>query len=185
MTIEEMIAEMHATTKQAFERMIDSIDADTKSTSIIPALSLSIVSVVSMIADLLEVKYQGASTYFFKEVETGLKLDIVEKIKSFQQEKGGASYSLSDIAPNDFENGMNYLGQALSETLFSTIHELPKSMHTQEMLLRGVEALLANLLHSKFRALGDVHSILDSLCEHVHMNLKALDNKVVPITANT
>lgn len=76
---------------------------------------------------------------------------------------------------------MNYLGQALSETLFSTIHELPKSMRTQEMLLRGVEALLANLLHSKFRALGDVHGILDSLCEHVHMNLKALDNKVVPI----
>lgn len=66
MTIEEMIAEMHATTKQAFERMIDSIDADAKSTSIIPALSLSIVSVVSMIADLLEVKYQGASLIFLK-----------------------------------------------------------------------------------------------------------------------
>ena len=184
MTIENLIADIQAATLNELKKMVSLIN-DSNANNLVPSVSLLVVGLVSTISDLLESNHEGASTYFFKEVETGLKLGVVEKIKSLQKEKGGASYSLSDIAPNDFENGMNYLGQALSETLFSTIHELPKSMRTQEMLLRGIEALLANLLHSKFRALGDVHGILDCLCEHVHMHLKALDNKVVPIIANT
>lgn len=180
MKTENIIAEIQAATLNELKKMVSLIN-DANSNNLVPSVSLLVVSLVSTLSDLLESKHEGASTHFFKEVETGLQLGIVDKIKDLQTKNGGASYSLSEISPNDFENGMNYLGQALSETLFSTIHELPETMRNQEMFLRGIEALLANLLHSKFRALGDVHGILDSLCEHVHMNLKALGNKVVPI----
>lgn len=78
------------------------------------------------------------------------------------------------MAPDDYPSGMNYIGQALSTTLFKSIHELPKPMQNAEMLLRGVECLLGNLLHQKFTE--DAHGILDSLCEHVHMALNDLQS---------
>ena len=48
------------------------------------------------------------------------------------------------------------------------------------MLLRGVEALLANLLHQKFNA---SHHILDSLCERVHRALNDLKSRT-PVCEN-
>lgn len=70
---------------------------------------------------------------------------------------------------------MNYIGQNLSTALFKSIYELPTSLRTTEMLLRGVEALLSNLLHQKFSF--NAHGILDSLCEHVHMSLNDLESR--------
>ena len=72
-------------------------------------------------------------------------------------------------------NAMNYIGQNLAATLFKSIHELPAPLRTQEMLLRGVEALLGNLLHQKF---SNAHDILDSLCEHVHSALDDLASRI-------
>ncbi len=69
---------------------------------------------------------------------------------------------------------MNYLGQELGTALFKHIHELPAPLRKPEMLLRGVEALLANLLDKKFNKPLDPHQILDSFCEHVHMTLNDL-----------
>jgi hypothetical protein len=88
-----------------------------------------------------------------------------------QSENGSISYSVSDIDAGDPAMAMNYLGQQMSTTLFKGIHELPLPLRNQEMLVRGVEALLANLLNDKF---DNPHDILDSFCEHVHMALNDL-----------
>lgn len=69
---------------------------------------------------------------------------------------------------------MNYLGQKLGESLYKGLHELPMPLRKPETLLRGIEALLANLLNQKF---DNSHDILDSLCEHVHMTLDNLQGR--------
>jgi hypothetical protein len=161
--------------------LTDLVDDDQNQvTKAVPIMTIILTACVSTVADLLELKHEGASSYLYKETESAIKQGGLANIRKKQTENGGANYSISNIGENDVENGMNYLGQELSTTLFNSIHELPETMRKPEMLLRGVEALLANLLNQKFRDLGDVHNILDSLCEHVHMNLKALENKVVP-----
>lgn len=48
------------------------------------------------------------------------------------------------------------------------------------MLLRGVEALLGNLLYHKFNSLEDPHAILNSFCEHVHMAIDDLTERKKP-----
>ncbi len=78
---------------------------------------------------------------------------------------------------------MNYIGQALSTTLFKSIHELPQSLRKPEMLLRGVECSLGNLLHQKFCE-HDAHKVLDNLCEHVHMALDDLESRDISEKAN-
>ncbi len=157
------------------------LDADEKSNiNIVSMMAMVLACCVSTVADLLELTHEGTSTALYKETEAILKQGGIRNIRK-KQTAGAAQYSISEIKDNDFENGMNYLGQELATTLFSAIHELPHTMQNPEMLLRAVEALLANLLNQKFRSLGNVHNLLDSLCEHVHMNLKALENKVVPL----
>ena len=66
---------------------------------------------------------------------------------------------------------MNYVGQQLIIALTKALHELPISLRSPETQLRGIEALLANLLSQKFT---NAHEILDSLCDHVHMALNDL-----------
>ena len=51
------------------------------------------------------------------------------------------------------------------------MHELPKSLRCPETQLRGIEALIANLLNQKF---DNAHDILDSMCDHVHLALNNL-----------
>ena len=162
------------------QEIIEALDEDSDR-NFIPELAIILTGIISTAADLSELKHQGASTYLFKEVESAVKQGGIRNINKLHEEMGSVSYSISDIEPHEFEKGMNYLGQELSTTLTNSIHDLPTTMRKPEMLLRGVEALMANLLYHKFKDLGDVHNILDSLCEHVHMNLNAMDTKVVPI----
>ena len=44
------------------------------------------------------------------------------------------------------------------------------------MILRGIEALIANTLHQKFNGQG-THDILDQMCGHVHMSLQDLEQR--------
>jgi len=91
-----------------------------------------------------------------------------------QSNNGLVNYSVSNIESDDDVTAMNYLGQELGTALFKGLHELPLPLRKPEMLLRGVEALLANLLNQKF---NNSHDILDSLCEHVHMSLSDLERR--------
>ena len=95
-------------------------------------------------------------------------------IKNVQSANGLLGYSVSNIEPDDMTTAMNYMGQELGTALFKALHELPISLRKPEILLRGIEALLANLLSQKF---DSSHQILDSLCEHVHMTLDDLKQR--------
>jgi hypothetical protein len=146
----------------------------------VPIIATSIIGLTTTAANLLELEQEGSSTYLLKEVEAGAKQGGIANIKAIQEQKGSVKYSISDIKESDFAGGMNYVGEALATTLAEKIHELPTGMRNVEMYLRGIEVLLANLLSQRFGE--NSHAILDSLCEHVHMSLKDLGTRVVPIS---
>lgn len=154
------------------QRLISS--GTTQHKNFIEMACLFLISMISTTADLAEVNFPGAAPYIYADIEAAAKQGGIRAIKRLQLEGGGRSYSVSGIAPDDETTAMNYLGNELGTALFKHIHELPERLRTPEMLLRGVEALLANLLHQKFNA---SHHILDSLCEHVHMALNDLKSR--------
>jgi hypothetical protein len=93
-----------------------------------------------------------------------------------QDERSDAFYDVSDISPDDMSSAMNYVGKEMAVAQFKAINELPVELRVQEILMRSVEALLANLLYDKF---GGSHELLDTFCEHVHMGLEDLSNRKV------
>ena len=110
-----------------------------------------------------------------------MKMGGLREISKVSLNHGKAHYSVSNIDENDMETGMNYIGQQLSITLlsitlFKGLHELPMPLQNQEMMLRSIEVLLANLLSQKFT--NNAHQVLDSLCEHVHMALMDLQTRL-------
>lgn len=141
---------------------------------LLEVVRLFLLGVISTAVDLVEIKASGSTLFLYADIEAAAKLGGLKAIQKIQSVNGAISYSVSNIRSDDASTAMNYLGQKLSETLFKSIHELPIALRTPEMLLRGVEALLANLLNQKF---DNSHQILDSLCEHVHMALDDLKNR--------
>ena len=129
-------------------------------------------SIMSTAGDLVELAVPGSSQIMYADLEAVAKAGGFRAIK--KQQSGLVNYSVSNIDCNDQTTAMNYLGQELSTTLFKTIHELPKPLRSPEMLLRGIEALLANLLNQKF---NNAHQMLDDLCAHVHMALDDLKTR--------
>lgn len=133
-----------------------------------------LLGVVSTAVDLVEIEHPGIAPAIYAEVEAAAKVGGLRSIKQIQSQNGSMPYSVSQIDENDAVTAMNYLGQKLSIALFKGIHELPLSLRKPDMFLRGIEALLANLLNQKF---NNSHQVLDSLCEHVHMALNDLKNR--------
>jgi hypothetical protein len=127
-----------------------------------------LLGVISTAVDLAEINLPGSTPFIYADVEAAAKLGGLSAIRNMQSANGHIQYSVSNIDPDDKTTAMNYLGQELSTTLFKAMHELPMPLRTQEMWLRGIEALLANLLSQKF---DNPHKILDSFCDHVHMSL--------------
>lgn len=72
---------------------------------------------------------------------------------------------------------MNYVEQELGITLFKVVHEMPLPLRGKEILLRGTEALLANVLYGKFSE-DQPHKLLNSICEHVHLGLKDVEMRI-------
>ena len=141
-------------------------------------VTLFLQGVISTAIDLAELHSPGVSPMIYADIEAGSKLGGLRSIAKIQSDKGSISYSVSDIGAHDPAMAMNYLGQQLSTTLFKGIHELPLPLRNQEMLVRGVEALLTNLLNDKF---DHPHAVLDTFCEHVHMALNDLATRVKSI----
>lgn len=131
-----------------------------------------LLGVVSTSIDLIEQSTPGSAPFLYADVEAAAKLGGLHAIKKAQAETGSRHYSVSNIEPDDMETAMNYLGQELSTSLYKGLHELPSPLRKPETMLRGIEALLGNLLNQKF---NNAHDVLDSLCEHVHMALTALE----------
>jgi hypothetical protein len=136
-----------------------------------------LLGLISTAADLAEAATLGASTYLYAEIEAAVKQGGLRAVRDIQIKNGSAGYSVSNIDPGDEDLAMNYLGQEMGVALFKHIHDLPTQLRKPEMLLRGVEALLGNLLHQKFSETTDPHQVLDSFCEHVHMALNDLKSR--------
>lgn len=141
-------------------------------------ISVFLIGVISTCADLMELKHPGVATqYIYTEIEAAMKLGGLRSIRDHQIKNGSSHYSVANIAPDDLETAMNYVGQELGITLFKVIHEIPLPLRGKEILLRGIEALLANVLHGKFSE-DQPHKLLDSICEHVHLGLKDLETRI-------
>jgi hypothetical protein len=131
--------------------------------------------VMSTIVDLVEVNLPGSAPILYADAEAAAKLGDLRAIVKWSSDYGSTNYSVSNIAEDDMTTGMNYLGQQLSTALFKGLHELPMPLRNEEMMLRGVEVLLANLLNQKFK--NNAHHILDSFCDHVHMALDDVESR--------
>lgn len=138
-------------------------------------INIFLLGVISTAVDLVEINLPGSAPFIYADVEAAAKLGGLRAIKNMQSANGAIQYSVSNIEPDDMTTAMNYLGQVLSTALFKGLHELPVPLRKPEMLLRGVEALLTNLLNQKF---DNSHNVLDSLCDHVHMSLMDLESRV-------
>lgn len=134
-----------------------------------------LLGILSTAVDLVEVTRPGSSTILYADLEAAMKMGGLREIAKVSSSHGAAHYSVSNIDEDDMASGMNYIGQQLSVTLFKGLHELPMPLRNQEMMLRSVEVLLANLLNQKFT--NNTHQILDSFCEHVHMALTDLKSR--------
>jgi hypothetical protein len=134
-----------------------------------------LVAVVSSTVDLVEVSFPGSAPMIYADVEATAKLGGLRAIAKWSSDYGSTQHSVSNIAEDDMTTAMNYVGQQLSTTLIKGLNELPMSLRNEEMLLRSVEVLLANLLNQKFK--NNAHHILDSFCDHVHMALTDLESR--------
>lgn len=146
----------------------------TKKETFIPMIKLFMQSVISSAVDIVGVNFPGAGAYLYADLEAMAKEGGFREIIQAQLRNGAPSYWVSNIKPNDIDTAMNYLGQQLSTTLYKALNELPESLRTEEMPLRGIEAALTNLLDQKF---ANPHIILNSFCEHVHMSLNDLKRR--------
>lgn len=134
-----------------------------------------LLGVVSTTVDLVEISLPGSAPFIYADVEAAAKLGGLHAIAQWSINQGSTNYSVSNIAEDDMTTAMNYLGQQLSTTLFKGLHELPMPLRNEEMLLRSIEVLLANVLDQKFKNNSD--HILDSFCNHVHMALNDLKSR--------
>lgn len=142
----------------------------------LPLVRLFLLGIIATAIDIVKVDNPAAGLYLYSEIEAAVKdgnYALIDEVQS----SGGNSYSVSELAEDDKEGAMNYVGQELGKTLFKAIGELPKSLRDDEITLRGLEALLANLLMGKFGV--DAPKILDQFSDHVHMCMThAMSNKI-------
>ena len=169
---EKIFAEQQEIMFEALTQMAKLAENNTNASSNFLLLSkILVIGVMSNAADLAELTNPGASHMFYSEIEAAARNRGVEGIA----QAGGQMTELADIAPDDMTKAMNYVGEKLSTTLFKATCELPSTLRTEEMMLRGIEALMSNLLHQKF---SNAHEILDSFCEHVHCSIDDLEERV-------
>ncbi len=170
-TDKKSIEEIKQVMNHALLQIRDLVNLDVSDQSeLVPHINLFLLSVISTAADLVEVAIPGGGAYLYAEIEAGAKMGGISSIAKAMQDRS-PHYSVSSMDENDLTTAMNYVGQQLIIALTKAMHELPKPLRSPETQLRGIEALLANLLNQKF---DNPHVILDSLCDHVHMALNDL-----------
>ncbi len=172
----EISKELDQVMRNALFQIQKLINNDTsKQHDFLSIVNLFLLGVISTAVDLVEVNLPGSTPLLYADIEAAAKLGGLRAISKWAADYGSTHYSVSNIAEDDMTTAMNYIGQQLSAALFKGLHELPTPLRNKEMLLRGVEVLLANLLNQKFK--NNAHSILDSFCDHVHMSLTDLESR--------
>lgn len=145
----------------------------------LPNIIMFLISIISTTADLMEIEYPGTAvaSYIYTEIEAAMKIEGIKGVRNFLNKNGSINYSVSGIAENDMEMAMNYVGQELGVTLFKVVNEIPRPLRGKEILLRGIEVLLGNVLYGKFKE-DNPHKLMDAISEHVHLGLKDLETKI-------
>jgi hypothetical protein len=173
---DEMMKELSQTMTSALLKLKVLVDRDaSEKHDFLSVAKVFLIGIVSTAVDLIEVTLPGSAPFIYADIEAVAKQGGLRSIKKMQSVNDTIHYSVSGIASDDMTTAMNYMGQELSTALFKGLHELPLPLRNQEMLLRGVEALLANLLRHKF---DNPHQILDNFCDHVHMALADLESRM-------
>lgn len=142
----------------------------TQKTNFVPIVTLFLQSLISTAADLAEFSCPGAGAYLYSEIEANAKEGRLRAIEDITTQKE----SVSDLFLEDVEMALNHLGQTLFHALFKGLSELPKPFQNQDMVLRGVEVLLANLLYKNFE---EPHPVLEQFCDTVYAALASLSSK--------
>jgi len=134
-----------------------------------------LMAIIYKIAEVAENKHRGLSEVILGSVHemTAGENSAFSTIQNIQSKEDALAYSISKINPKDQTEAMNYLGQRLADSMHKHILELPLPLQNDEIRLRGMEALLANILNSTFNE-EQAHSVLDQFNEHVHMALDDL-----------
>jgi len=172
----EISSELDQVMKNALFQLQNLINNDTAhSHNFLSVVKVFLLGVISTAVDLTEVNMPGSTPILYADIEAAAKLGGLRAISKWSSDYGSTNYSVSNIAEDDMTTAMNYLGQQLSTTLFKGLHELPMPLRNEEILLRSIEVLLANLLNQKFK--NSAHRILDSFCDHVHMALTDLESR--------
>jgi len=148
----------------------DNTISDDKSMFVV---STFLKAIVSTAAGIMELHIPGGAGFLYAEIEKDAKAGGITAIHTFGG-KLSETISISAIQGNDLPAAMNYLGQQLSTTLFKGILELPTSMQSLEVMLRGIEAMFVNLLHQKFK---NPHNVLDQFTTNAHMSLTDAQNR--------
>ena len=176
-TSNKTIDEINQVMLNAFMKLQTLVDNDlSQKDNFLLIVQKFLLGIVSTVVDLVEVSLPGSAPLIYADVEAAAKLGGLRAIVKWSSDYGSPHYSVSNITEHDMTAAMNYMGQQLTTALFKGLHELPLPLRNQEMLLRSVEALLANLLKQKF---DDPHRILDSFCDHVHMALNDVELRKV------
>lgn len=134
-------------------------------------VNIFLQSIISASVDLLGSSYPESAPYLYSEIEAIARSGGLLAIQKRHSKGDHLMDSVSHVDPGDQFGAINYLGQHLSIALFKGIYELPPAHRNEEMLLKGVEALLTNLLHQKF---DHPHEVLDFFYEHVGLALDEL-----------
>lgn len=162
----------HALTQMYELYNLKKLDQD----EIINIITGFVSTISSTAADMAEIISPGSGVYVYADLEALAKKGGIKSIMKNMMESGSPQYSLSDMEDDDLESAMNYIGQSLLVSMTKSTHELPKTLRTSEVQLRGIESLLSNFLSQRFY---NSHDILDSFSEHVHVYLNDLEKKNV------
>lgn len=169
----EALDRLELVMKNALFEMKSLVDYDlTQKVDFVQMVVLFLQGLISTAADLVEFSHPGAGAYLYSEIEAAVKTKrLGAKDITSQRESVYDSVSDSDLSLDDMEIALNQLGQTLSDSLFKELSKLPRLFQNQEMVLRGVEVLLVNLLYRNF---DDPHLVLDHFCDHVYAALTHL-----------
>ena len=170
-----ILAKLHeAMTQALFELKILTELETSRPQDLFKFVKTFLIGVISTSIDMVEIQQPGISTALYAEVEAIAKMGGLRAIADFQNKYSDRTYSVSQIADDDMETAMNYIGQELGSALSKAVNELPMPLRQPETHLRGIEVLLGNVLNQRFT---NPHEILNALCEHVHMALDSLERR--------
>jgi hypothetical protein len=162
-------SQLHKALSNATHAILEYINPYAGTDEYILRFNTLLSGIISTTIQIIDVQDHSIANFLWAEVEKTAKAGGYIAVENKIQEQN--HYSISEIAPDDKESGMNYLGQKLLTALFKHIHDLPEAQRKPEMYLRAIEAALANILNQKFTEF-DKTKILNSFCEHVQMGIK-------------